>query len=53
MYAVIRVSLMSNLLSSLLIVHYNLSISLRYSCNASLMSLLPMLQRIDLNEWRQ
>ena len=44
--------LMFNLLSSLLIFH-NVSISACCLCNASLMSLLKMLQRIDLNEWRQ
>ena len=44
---------MFNLLSSVLIVHCHLSISLCYLGNALSMSLLKMLQWIGLNEWGQ
>ena len=46
-------SLMFNLLLSLLIVHCNVYPFLGYLCNTLLISLLSMLQRIDLNAWRQ
>ena len=46
-------SLMFNLLSSVSTVHCHLCTSLCYLGNALLMSLLKMVQWIDLNEWRQ
>ena len=46
-------SLRFNLLLSLLIVHCNVSISLGYLSNTLSISLLSMLQRIDLNDCLQ
>ena len=46
-------SLMFKLLMSLLIVYCNVYICHGYLCNTLLISLLSMLQRIDLNAWRQ